>query len=96
MKEAYANLLDHPDLQAAWSGKEARSGSKPQPISPGALLHDLTGLMNQGFGPELLIHYVNQQVLSAPLSAQDLVEWKKAGLPESVIQAALDRSPVAK
>ena len=96
MKEAYANVFDQPGLQAAWSGKEVRSSTKPQAISPSALLVELTGLKNQGFSSELLSRYINQQVLSAPLSAQDLVEWKKAGLPESVIQAALDRSPVPK
>lgn len=95
-KEAYANLFDQPGLQAAWSGKEVRSSTKPQAKSARALLLEVTGLKNQGFSSELLIRFINQQVLVAPLSAQDLVEWKEAGLPESVIQAALERSPTPK
>jgi len=96
MKKAYANLFDQPGLQTAWSGKEVGFSTQAQAITPSALLVELTDLKRQGFSSDLLIGYVNQRVLSAPLSAQDMMEWKKAGLPESVIQAALDRSPVAK
>jgi hypothetical protein len=92
MKESYASLFDQPGLQAAWSGKEVRSGTRSQAILPSALLIELTELKGQRFSSDSLIGYVNQQILSAPLSAQDMVEWKKAGIPESVIQAALDRS----
>lgn len=105
MKRAYANLLDQPRLQAAWLGEEsspgaemlsdrgeARDRSSSAAVSPGALLSEVVRLQGEGLGSDILISYIRQQVLTAPLTAEDLVHWKRAGLPESVIQAALDRS----
>jgi len=97
MKQAYANMFDQPALQAAWSTKEAGSGgSKLQGLSPAALLVEVISLRGKGLSPELLVSYVDQQVLSTPMTAEDLGEWKKADLPESVIKAALQRSAAAK
>jgi hypothetical protein len=96
MKEAYAHLFDHSGLQAAWSGKEVHAAPQPRTVSPGALLDEVSGLKEQGFSTEMLILYIKQKTLSAPLSARDLVRWKNAGLPESVIAAALERAPSSK
>jgi hypothetical protein len=38
------------------------------------------------------VDYVNQKSLTKALSADDLVKWKNAGMPEEVIKAALARS----
>lgn len=97
-KEAYAALFDAPRLRRALEGKPslpATSLPAPDPsgMSPAALLVEVLNLDNQGFSSELIIRYINQQTLTVPLSAEDLVEWKKSGLPEYVIEAALDRSP---
>lgn len=93
MKQAYASLFDQQGLQAAWSGKAPGVDAKPTALTPSALLADVVALKNQGFSPELLIGYISRQMLSVPLTAQDMMMWKGAGLHESVIQAALDRSP---
>ena len=94
-KEAYANLFNNPGLQAAWSGEIARTGTTAQTISGRALLLEVTNLKDQGFSTELIIRFINQHVLTGPLSSQELVEWKAAGLSEAVIQAALERSPAS-
>jgi hypothetical protein len=93
MKKAYAGLFDQQGLQAAWSGKAPGVDAKPTALTPSVLLADVVALKNQGFSPELLIGYISRQTLAAPLTAQDMMMWKGAGLHESVIQAALDRSP---
>ncbi len=96
MKHAYATLFDHPGLKAAWSGRGSAPESKSQGISPAMLLSDVVALKNQGLTSDLIIRYINQQALATPLNAQDLGEWKKAQLPETVIQAALERSAAVK
>jgi hypothetical protein len=50
-------------------------------------------LKKQGFTPELLVDYVNQKSLTSGLTADDMVKWKKEGMPQDVIQAAMKRAP---
>jgi hypothetical protein len=101
MKEVYANILAEPELQNAWVGKSA-SGSggsatsatsaTSAPMTPADLLQELIKLKRQGFGTELLVDYIHQHSVTAPLSADELVQWKQAGMPDEVIKAALDRA----
>ena len=60
-------------------------------MSPDELLAELVKLKKQGFTTDLLVNYVNQKNLSSTLSADDMVEWKNAGMPQEVIKAAMDR-----
>jgi uncharacterized lipoprotein YajG len=101
LKEAYANAINDPGLQSAWLGKSkpvASAASAPAaaapaepPVAPAALLADLVKLKKQGFTPDLLVDYVNGKSLTKPLSADDLVKWKDAGMPQEVIKAAIGR-----
>lgn len=72
------------------AGSSAPAAAEP-PVSPADLLADLVKLKKQGFTTDLLIDYVNGKTLTKPLSADDLVKWKSAGMPEEVIKAALGR-----
>lgn len=96
IKEAYASLFNDAGLQNAWLGKAkpvaASAAPSTPPVTPSELLADLVKLKTQGFKTELLVDYVNQKSLSSTLSADDLVAWKKAGMPEEVIKAALERA----
>jgi len=99
IKETYANALNDAGLQNAWVGKTApRSESSPAakapsgpPVSPADLLAELVKLKKQSFTTELLVDYVNQKNLGSPLTADDMVSWKQAGMPQEVIKAALAR-----
>jgi hypothetical protein len=62
-------------------------------MTPDELLAELVKLKKQGFTTELLVDYVNQKSLKSGLTADDMVKWKKAGMPQDVIQAALKRAP---
>lgn len=98
IKEAYANLFNDAGLQNAWIGKAqpvaaaAAAAPAAPPITPSELLADLVKLKKQGFTTDLLVDYVNQKTLSSTLSADDLVAWRKAGMPDEVIKAALARA----
>jgi len=63
------------------------------PKTPAQLLADVTKLRRQQLGTNLLVDFVSKQTLAAPFSANDLIAWKKAGVPEPVMQAALQRAP---
>ena len=98
LKEAYA--FSDPGLQAALSGQRpaaaaASTAAPAEGISPSQLLTELLDLQKQGFGTDVLVRYVNQKTLSAEMTAKDLGQWKKAGMPQEVIKAALARSPGA-
>jgi hypothetical protein len=97
IKEAYATALGDPALQNAWLGKSGGPVvSTPAPaaagMTPDELLAELVKLKKQGFTPELLVDYVNQKSLTSGLTADDMVKWKKEGMPQDVIQAALKRA----
>jgi hypothetical protein len=99
LKEAYATVIADPALQNAWLGKSgpvastapAAAPAGPS-VSPGDLLAELVKLKKQGFTTDLLVDYVNQKSLSSKLSADDMVAWKNAGMPQEVIKAALARA----
>lgn len=99
LKEAYATALGDPALQNAWLGKSGPVASTPAPaaaaarMTPDELLAELVKLKKQGFTPELLLDYVNQKSLTSGLTADDMVKWKKEGMSQDVIQAALKRAP---
>jgi len=44
-------------------------------------------------GTRVLVDFVSKQTLASSFSANDLVAWKKAGVPEPVMEAALRRAP---
>jgi hypothetical protein len=71
----------------------SKSSPATHPKTPAQLLADVTTLRNQQLGTSVLVDFVSKQTLTAAFSANDLVAWKKAGVPEPVMQAALQRAP---
>lgn len=94
LKEAYATILGDTALQNAWLGKTSPMASaNPAPattsMTPDELLAELIKLKDKGFTTDLLVSFVNQTPLKSALTADDMVKWKKEGLPQTVIEAAL-------
>lgn len=99
--EAFAQLIGEPALERAWSGevtstvpsstRASAQGAPARPRQPQELLAEIEKLMAQGFEESTMIEYVEQQILAAPMSADDLQEWKAAHVPGAVIKAALRR-----
>jgi uncharacterized lipoprotein YajG len=103
IEEVYANAFNDAGLQSAWVGKGKPVATPSAPaasastaaaatVSPAVLLTDLVKLKKQGFTTDLLVDYVNQKILTRALSADDLVKWKDAGMPQEVIKAAMGRA----
>jgi hypothetical protein len=98
IKEAYATALGDPAMQNAWLGKSgpvATPSATPAEarMTPDEMLAELLKLKKQGFDTDLLVGFVNQKSLTSSLTADDMVKWKKEGMPQEVIQAALKRAP---
>jgi hypothetical protein len=98
IKQAYATALGDPALQNAWLGKSGPvATASAAPAAPGMtpddLLAELVKLKKQGFDTGLLVDFVNQKSLTTGLTADDMVKWKKEGMSQEVIQAALKRAP---
>jgi hypothetical protein len=57
-------------------------------IEPDALLADLTRLKADGVADDVLVAYVEQRRLSRPLTVDEILSWKNAGIPDAAIKAA--------
>jgi uncharacterized lipoprotein YajG len=96
--EALAGLVSDPSIRTPWTGDDpqplataASHGSATrQAIAPPALLGEIERLMRQDLGTDTIRTYVSQQILERALGADDLAQWKRAGVPEAIIQSALD------
>ena len=62
----------------------------PGTITPLGLYNDLLRLKAGGVSDEVLVAYVKQHKLTAPLSADEILRWTNAGIPQPAIQAALE------
>jgi len=74
---------------AAKSAGSTKAGAK----TPAQLLAEVNKLRSQQMGTRVLVDFVSKQTLASSFSANDLVAWKKAGVPEPVMEAALRRAP---
>jgi hypothetical protein len=60
-------------------------------LSPRELKEKLLEMTRAGVGPDVLLAYVKGQRLSRKMTAEDIIEWTKAGIPDAVIEAAASR-----
>ena len=82
-----------PVVAAAPAPAKAVASTKAAAKTPAQLLVDVNKLRKQQLGTRVLVDFVSKQTLASAFSANDLVAWKKAGVPEPVMQAALKRAP---
>jgi len=57
-------------------------------IDPEALFADLSRLKSAGVTEDVLVVYVAQRKLSRPLTVDEILRWKDAGIPDAAIKAA--------
>jgi hypothetical protein len=65
-------------------------------VAPSELKAKLLVLMREGVGTDVLVAYVKSKPVSAALTAEEIVDWKKSGIADSVIEAALAQAPSAR
>lgn len=63
-------------------------------LSSAELKSKLLALMQEGVGTDVLVAYVRSRRVAAPLTAEEIVDWKRAGIAEPVIEAAIAQGSV--
>ena len=49
----------------------------------------ILAMMKEGVGTDVIVTYVKGEKLKQKLTSADIIDWKKAGIDEQVIQAAM-------
>jgi hypothetical protein len=64
-------------------------------VAPSELEAKILVLMREGVGTDVLVAYVKSKPVSAALTAEEILDWKKSGIADSVIEAALAQASPA-
>lgn len=85
---ALSSMKPNSDAPAASTAPEAPPRAAPTVVTPDALLADLARLKSGGVADDVLVAYVEQRKLSRPLTVDEILQWKSAGIPDAAIKAA--------
>jgi len=77
---------------SAPSTPPAPVAAAPRGIASGELKSKILLLMREGVGTDVIVAYVKNTRPPSPLTAEEILDWKKSGIAEPVIQAALSES----
>ncbi len=79
-------------VAAATTPVPARAPAPAVPSSDAAALKaQVLALMREDVGADVIRLYVRSHPLAAPLTAEEIIDWKKAGIAETVIEATFSR-----
>jgi len=77
------------------SAVSPRAAAAPAPANPSPasaeLKKQILDLMQEGIGTDVIRSFVRAHPLSTPLGAAEIIDWKKAGIPDTVIDATFPR-----
>jgi hypothetical protein len=57
-------------------------------FAPPDLKAKIVEMMREGVSPDVLLAYVKGQKLSRKMTAEEIIDWTKSGIPDAVIEAA--------
>ena len=87
-------VVDDPAILGAsdgvWSSSRILTQGRPASRSPGAAKAKLLELRDVGFDDDMLSAWVRKIAFTRPLTAADLIDWRRAGIPQAAIKAAMD------
>ncbi len=64
----------------------------PRPASSASVLKTkILALMQEGVGADVIRAYVRANPLEAPLTAEEIIDWKKSGISDAVIEATFSK-----
>jgi len=66
------------------------SPAAPIVVEPQTLLDELVRLKAGGVADDVLLAYAKQRKVSRPLSIDEILAWKNAGMPDAVIKLAVE------
>ncbi|HKF43327.1 MAG TPA: hypothetical protein VKG01_09515 [Thermoanaerobaculia bacterium] len=62
-------------------------------VAPPELKAKVLEMKREGVSPEVLLAYVKGQRVSRKLTAEEIIDWTKSGIPDAVIEAAASLAP---
>lgn len=96
----YSKLWTDTSFRDAWSGKkeaqpvQLRAETvKPTPaetLEPEAAMKKILELKDAGFEEDSLVAWIRKIGFLRPLTSDDMLQWKDAGVPQKVIRAAME------
>ncbi|HEX5856023.1 MAG TPA: hypothetical protein VFZ57_10415 [Thermoanaerobaculia bacterium] len=92
--EAAGELADRPSEPRRGGISIPLASAKPAAspsLTPREMKERLLEMARAGVAPDVLLAYVRGQRLSRKMTAEDIIDWTKALLPDSVIEAAASR-----
>lgn len=81
LRDALAELVSAAPVPAA---------PPPEAVEPAALFADLSRLKAAGTADDVLVSYVKQRRVTRPLTVDEILAWKNAGLPDAAIKATME------
>lgn len=90
MRLLSADLAGNASFQTAWAG-QVPANSAPV-VSRAELRAKILELMKNGVSVDVIAGYVRSRRLAQPLTADEILAWRKDGVPDDVIKAALPES----
>lgn len=66
----------------------ARAGA---PLSPAELKTKVLAMMQEHVAAEVMLAFVRGQALTRKLTAEEIIDWTRSGIPDAVIQSAASR-----
>ncbi len=88
LKKAYAALVSDKGFQAAWAGRP-KTEVEGSSVTAAVLKQKVMSLMNEEIGTSVIVDYVRSQRVQPPISAEEIVDWKRSGVAEPVIAAVV-------
>jgi hypothetical protein len=95
----YAKPWTDSAFRDAWAGRPegqltqgAGTAARPSPaetLAPEEAMKKVLELKEAGFEDEALIAWLNRIEFERPLTSEDMIAWKKAGVSQAVIRAAM-------
>jgi hypothetical protein len=76
--------------QSAAAPAAAPARAAPIVVEPAALYDDLVRMKSGGVADDVLAAYVKQRRLARPLTVDEILAWKNAGIPDAVIKLAVE------
>lgn len=89
LKRTFANLVSNPGFEDAWAGKA--SPAPGEGVTPADLRARILEMMKAGIGEDVIVSYVRAVRLTTALTTDQILEWKRVGIADPVIRAAVEQ-----